>query len=373
MKMKLLALAVAGAFVAPVAMAEHEEGAAAGSVIVYGQVSASYDNVKSGLTAGDTTNNNVSSNATRIGFKGSEDLGGGTSAIWQIESLLDIDGNNSDNNGTTFSTRNTFVGLSGASWGTVIMGRHDSPYKVATRGLDMFADTIADNRSIMGLAGIHDTRLNNAAAYLSPSMSGFSLAIATVAGAENAVNGDNKGSAWSGYAMYNAGPINASLSYQTVTFGSTFSGSLGNDNFGGLPANDKSTAWKLAGGYTMDMFQVNAVYEKVGSSGTIGDLLDRHSWYLAGKYNVTANDGVKLAYTSAGKLGSAVDTEANQWSVGVDHMMSKRTTVYALYTKLTNKANAAYAIGGSGISTAASTPGFDADPSAFSLGIKHSF
>ena len=51
------------------------------------------------------------------------------------------------------TSRNTFVGLTGG-FGTAILGRHDTPYKLATRSLDVFADNIADNRSIMGQSGM---------------------------------------------------------------------------------------------------------------------------------------------------------------------------------------------------------------------------
>ena len=85
MKKSLIALAVAGVVAAPVAMAE---------VTIYGQANVSYDVVDNGTStagAAGTSTNKVSSNASRIGFKGTEDLGNGTSAIWQIESGANID------------------------------------------------------------------------------------------------------------------------------------------------------------------------------------------------------------------------------------------------------------------------------------------
>ena len=404
MKMKLLALAVAGAFVAPVAMAEHEEGVPAnalGNVTIYGQVNASFGIVRDGAVAGasapvgdftgSTTRNQVSSDASRLGVKGSEDLGIGTSAIWQIESRVDVDGSNS----ATLGTRNTFVGLSGAGWGTAILGRHDTPYKVATRGLDLFADTIADNRSLMGMTGggiaSHDIRPTDVLAYISPNMGGFTVALAYVAGAEQAFASDfpnccdKKGDAWSGYGMYNAGPINASLSYQRVNGGSNAGGFTGFTNSAqtvpfGIGDDHDATAWKLGGGYTMDAFAVNAAYEHTTGDLGGGDTLDQNNWYLAGKFNFTPNDAVKLAYTHAGKAHQAsvdevADSDAHQWSVGYDHNLSKRTMVYALYTKLNNGGNAQYALNPSAITdvTGGVSGGAGSDPSAFALGIKHSF
>mgnify|MGYP000506705975 CR=1 FL=1 len=73
MKKKLLALAVAGAFVAPVAMAD------TGNVTVYGQMNAAYSSVDSGSTSTTSSQSvsRISSDSSRIGFKGTEDLGGG--------------------------------------------------------------------------------------------------------------------------------------------------------------------------------------------------------------------------------------------------------------------------------------------------------
>ena len=393
MKKKLLALAIAGVFAAPVAMAD------TANVNIYAVANVSFDITNNGTsTAGvaGTSTNKVSSGQSRIGFKGSEDLGGGTSAIWQVEQGINIDT-------CTWGTaaRNTFAGLSSASWGTVLMGRHDTPYKIATRGLDVFADTIADNRSLMGMSGggipvapgclaigavtgipncfNHDQRVDNALAYISPAMSGFTIAVGYVPGAELATNSTQvKGSAVSMAALYNAGPINASLSYQTVSVGSPGTGTMGGTAFA---ANDSAKAWKLGGGYTMDAFQVNLVYEKTNSNIALTgiDVAAQTNWYLAGKFNVSASDAVKLAYTKAGTnpqaAGAAIvpNSGAKQISLGYDHNMSKRTTLYALYTKLSNDSAAFY-----GLATAVTTGGVNAvgagaSPSAWSLGMKHTF
>lgn len=261
--------------------------------------------------------------------------------------------------------------------GTLLAGIHDTPYKIATRNLDLFADTVADNRSIMGgntgagtAGGLNDTRLGNVVAYISPAMSGLTVAVATTAGAEVPVNNAIKGSAWSLAALYGAGPLNVDFGYQTITSGSAGSGTLA--GIGGLPANDKATAWKLGGSYAMDAFAINAVYEKTSSSGTVGNALDRSAFYLAGKFNISASDAVKLAYTNAGKVNSVADSDANQWTVGYDHGLSKHTSVYALYSKLNNKNAANYSFSQS-TSAGNANGGAGSSPSVFSLGMKHSF
>jgi len=116
--------------------------------------------------------------ANRVGVKGSEDLGGGLKAIYQIELGINPTDTNNNlvNNADTISMRNTFVGLAGG-FGTVLMGRHDTPLKISTGKLDFFADTLADMNATVGF---HDLRADNAVAYISPSFSGFTLAAAIV-------------------------------------------------------------------------------------------------------------------------------------------------------------------------------------------------
>lgn len=359
MKKSLIALAVVGAFTAQAAMAD---------TTIYGAANVSIDVVNNGAVTNSQSTNHVSSNVSKLGFKGSEDLGDGLSAVYQIEQQINIDNPATAN---TFGSRNTFAGLSSASMGTVLLGRHDTPYKLATRGLDVFGDTVADNRSLMGMTVVgvsEDARLNNVIAYISPAMSGLTVAVATVTGAETATNGSTKGGAWSLAGMYGAGPINASLSYQVIDVGSAGSGDMG--GFGGLSANDKVKSWKLGGGYTMDAIQVNAIYEKI-SSNLAADPAARSAFYLAGKFSISASDAVKAAYTSAGKEGGVVNSESTQFSLGYDHSLSKATTVYALYSKLSNKANQNNTFSQSTSVTGAAA-GFDADPSVFSLGMKHS-
>jgi len=59
--------------------------------------------------------------------------------------------------------------------------------------------------------------------------------------------------------------------------------------------------------------------------------------------------------------------------VGYDHSLSKRTTVYALYTKLSNKSAATYRLSSQSTSAAGTAAVADADPSAWSIGMKHAF
>jgi predicted porin len=360
MQKKIIALAIASALTAP--------ALAFADATVYGQANLSVDIVNDGMTNSARTNQ-LNSNASRLGLKGSEDLGNGLSAVWQMEGAIGMD---TGTVGTTLFSRDTYLGLSSATAGTGLVGRHATPYYMATRKLDMFADGIADNRgsqvdgkvattpfndTLMG--GGHDVRLGNVIAYISPSMSGFSVAAASAFGAETAAANTTKGSLYSLAGMYEQGPIYATVAYDTIKAGSGGSGDLGAGLTGGIFAagavDDKKTAFKVGGSFTTDAFAVNAVLERItATTAATGVDLKNTNFYLAGKFNLTSTDDVKLAYTRRGDTTGNTNN-AKQYTVGYDHSLSKATSVYALYTKLTDNT--------------VNVP----DPSAVSLGVKHSF
>jgi predicted porin len=157
--------------------------------------------------------------SNRFGIKGSEDLGNGLKAIYQIEVGVNFDTNNNlVNNNDTFYWRNTFVGLAG-DWGTALIGRHDTPLKISTAKLDLFADTLADMNATIGF---QDLRADSAVAYISPSFSGFQFSAAIVPaggstgiGAQN-INSDQINGGWSAAGIYKNGPFYASAAYESL-------------------------------------------------------------------------------------------------------------------------------------------------------------
>ena len=387
MQKKLIVVAlVAGMALPLMAVADNA------NVTIYGIANLSLDMTKNGNTA--TTQgvsaNKVSSNASRIGFKGTEDLGDGLSAVWQIESRVDM-----DNAGGSLGTRNTFAGLKGESWGQLILGRHDTPYKIATRRLDMFGDSMGDNRALMGgvIKGKNsvlqfDGRPNDVVMYTSPSMSGVTLLASYIFGAEAASSVANvKGKTLSVAGLYEDSALFASLAYQANDIGSTTTGNnAGNNGAGTIGVKEK--AIKIGAGYKFGDFETGLAYEKNSdnvntagsvytctSSSTDTNCYGHKAVTVAGKYKL-GNGAIKLAFAKAGELGNKVSSGAKQMTVGYDHNLSKRTTLYAIYTKLKNDDTATYglAAGDTGTSTGfVNAKGAGADPSALSLGMKHVF
>ena len=381
------------------------------NVTIYGVADASFDitntgdNPRTGATGARV--NKISSSVSRIGFKGEEDLGDGLKAIWQVETEVDLDGSNAAGTAPTNSfvgTRNTFAGLKSGSLGSLILGRHDTPYKTSDRMLDLFYDHVADNRALMG-GGIgrgsadskgFDKRATDIVMYNSPVMNGFKVAAAYVAGAEAAANStQSKGSIWSLAGTYDVAPFFGVLAYQRNEYGTAGTGAVAvAAPANGASPNTYETAWKIGGGYKVDQFTINAIYEKTndnfgGGTGAAaanngactgvvagGSCFGHKAFYVSGQYNLTANDALKLAYTKAGNLqdGNLASTGAKHVTAGYDHRLSKRTNLYVTYTKLNNDMNIDYSLNGEGAATGnvtASAKG--ASPSSLALGMKHLF
>lgn len=350
MKKSLIALAVAGAFAAP-AMA------ATSNVDIYGVIKSSYDYIDTDAPAGVADGNvtKISSNSSRIGFKGSEDLGGGLKAVWQWETAL-----TTDTSGAPTSNRNTFVGLAGG-FGTFLVGTHDTPYKLATGSLDVFSDTMGDYNTIMGNVNgtnLFDLRGPNVWAYISPTFSGFHAAIARV-------NADEAGApaadpdAWSVAGIYNNGPLFASLAWEKHE-----------DGVAGSVAGSQLDAWKLGVGYKFGDFKVGLGYESLDDDAG-ATVNDRNAWFINGAYAMGPIT-LKAQYASAGDGDTAADTSADYWAIGADYKLSKRTKVYALYASTDNDAAGTYTTGGAGAG-GIYAPAAGTDPSVLSIGIEHSF
>ena len=342
MQKKIIVLAIAAALTAPaLAFAE---------ATVYGQVNLAIERRDDGNSPS-TTANQLNSYGSRFGLKGSEALDGGMSIVWMLEGGYKADDGMSESTNQIFN-RESHIGLTSDSMGTVTLGLQPTPYKAATRRLDVFGDTAADNRRLLG--DTHDESVANAFSYMTPSMGGFSVAVATQFGAEKspqpvAPNNNTKGSALGLAAMYEQGPIYAAFAIDNVKYGAANTGQLA----GVVDAESKGLM--LGGSYSMDAITISAEIERLTNkaSATAAELKNSN-FYLGAKFALSSSDAIKAAYTKVGSQ-TGLNNNATQVAVGYDHNMSKNTMVYALYTKITQNATGA------------------PDPSILSVGMKHAF
>ena len=305
MKKSLIALAIAGTFAAPAF-------AASANVDFYGKFRISLNNV----------NNNqgwsLTDQASRVGFKGAEDLGGGLKAIYQWESAMNI-GTSSPvdfGNASLGGQRNTFLGLAG-DFGTVLAGRHDTPYKLAGSA-DLFGDTLGDvqnNNGIIGAGGAgFDQRVNNAIAYVSPSFSGLTVLAAIVPGNGGSAGPHNLTDAYSLAAMYGNGPLTANLAYESHN-------KLVDEN-----------AWKLNVSYTMGDLKLGGTYEDMsdllGVNGANSKNFLVSAAYGMGPITLAAEYGKRNQNSTAG------NNDLTDTTVGVVYGLSKRTSTYLAYAHI---------------------------------------
>jgi predicted porin len=340
MQKKLLALAIAGAMAAP--LAAQAQGS---NVTIYGSLKPSIDFVDTG----DESGVSVQSNNSLIGFRGSEDLGNGLKAIFQLESQLSFDERNDDlagNDDGQWVRRDSWVGLQGG-FGSVVIGNMFAAYKRSTDFVDPFADSIGDYNNIVGAFGSggdeFNTRFKNAVHYTSPNWGGFSLqATYGLRGDEPEDDADgfeDDGSdgddSFSISGTYTWGPVTLAAAYEDQ------SESGGQD----------VTAWKIAAGYKFGATTIAALYanEDFGNRGfgaTLdaiidGDSLERDVFAISVKHSIGKID-LGASFVWADEFDGFDDSGATGWAVGATYNMSKRTSIMALYALVDNDDNAGY-------------------------------
>jgi predicted porin len=309
MKKNIIALAVAAAVAAPMA--------ASADATVYGTLHLDFVNQDTGAES----SLYVNSNDSRLGFKGTEDLGNGLSAIWQIENDLDT-GKGDLSGGTGFSSRNTYVGLAGG-WGAVIVGKHDTPYKITGRKLDMFGDTKGDFRQLSAEA-FQEARVDNVVAYKLPTMGGFNLLAAYVA-ADNAA-ADN-GSAYSINADWSNDMFWVGGAYQAIEEGFENSGVAG-----GATIDSDWASYRIGGSVKMAGFKLNAMWDSQEQDTSTQITNEGYVVGLAWSTGAHTIKGQYAAYEYDTNAQEAEDRAS--FSLGYDYALSKKTTAYALYTAL---------------------------------------
>lgn len=316
---KVLSLAIAAALAAPVAVMA--------DATVYGQANLAVQSLDPFIdtnadgypdAVGDTVDG-IESYSSRVGVKGSEDLGDGLKAVYTMEFGVDMDGSG------TLSGRNQFVGLASDSLGTILLGRHDSPLKMSQGNFDQFNDQPADIAGVMP----GEDRFPNVAAYVSPSFAGFTFVGATVAGEDPANDYNSLNDHWSVAGMYSNGPFFVGLGYNNYKVG-----------------GQNPDLLRVTGTYAGDMFEVGLMYSDMGFDGIPG-AKDSTAYGISGALKLGGGHKIKAQYLDGDSpvAGVAIppgvelvaagnDDSVTQWAVGYDYSLSKRSSVYVSYTEM---------------------------------------
>ena len=314
-------------------------GAAYGqsNVSIYGLVSAGVGYVSN--EGGDSRRHAISgtNQNPRLGFRGSEDLGDGLSAVFVLEQGFNVMTGNLSQNGRGFG-RQSYVGVSDRTLGSLTLGRqydtvHDylGPVLIASNGV-----AIGDNDN-----AYNNIRIQNSVKYISPWVSGFNFTAVYGLG-ESTPQSDNE--AYSVGVGYKSGPWNGGAVYARMNnpnSATSPNGAVSNDYASGLllfthsPANPRfGTGRQTIGGvgtlYTMGPALLGAYFSDVRFVYLDGSRLSLQNLNVNINYAVLPHVILGAAYTrTAGKYDFTHSKPSwNQVNLQADYVLSKRTDVF---------------------------------------------
>ena len=336
------------------------------SVTIFGLLDLNYAHLSGQGNGSQNILGNDGYQSSRIGFRGVEDLGGGLKAGFWLEAAINPDdgrgGATNTNNqttggavsgigggqGLTFGRRST-VSLMGA-WGEVRVGRDYVPgfwnlsvfSPFGTNGVGTAGSLFYP---VQGAARITHVRASNSIGYLLPKLGGF-YGQAMYAMGENASNAGataDDGRVAGLRVGYASGPVDVALGTTQTKINSV----------GNLTQTNLGASWNFGVAKPMVLWNEN----KVGATRT-------RTWLVGA--NVLVGPGViRVAYSRVNT--DRVANDADQWALGYVHNLSKRTALYANWSRISNKnGGTTYNVG-----RATTVPG--GSSSGFELGVRHSF
>ncbi|HWR78863.1 MAG TPA: porin [Pseudomonas sp.] len=383
MQKKIIALAVAG-LVSGAAFAQSNVTIYGVADVFYGYAWDNYaDHTKSGSVVG-----SGALNGSRLGFKGTEDLGNGLSANFRMEAGVNMDTGTSAQNGGLMSRWAT-VGLSGKSWGEIQAGRRDTFQDELLGGTDANARSMVSQVSPVYL---DQARYNNFVAYLSPNWSGFQVKLGFASnGTDNAANdvvpteitaaaqntaANTNMRVYTAAVHYNNGPLVIGAVYDYDSYqdrSSNVAGVAGNGSY------DSGNVWNIAGAYDFGVVRLHGAYGMINYADNpqFGEDRDsRTQWSLGLSAPIGANGKLALVYADA-KIeyiaAGAGDDKLSLWGISYIHNLSKRTAFYGAYGNLSQDdtfTNGAYRAGLSGTQGTAGSNGYE---QGIQVGVRHFF
>ena len=341
MKKSIIALAVLAA-AAGAAQAQS-------NVTIYGVVDMAYQNENNGGTAGSKSAiDGGEQSGSRLGFKGTEDLGGGLKAIFDLEMGILTD-TGASQGGLTFG-RQSWVGLAG-DFGTLKMGRQYTPQFYFFDAVDPFdlgftsghAGASTSTGGVFGFLSASAWRVNNSISYQTNDLSGFSAMGLYGFGETAGDTSSNRSLGFSG--QYAAGPVYVGAVYYKQ-----------NDVAG------NGTKSVLVGGtYDFGVAKAAVGYSKDTSDN---NTIDQKGYMLGVTVPVSPADSIlATAARSTNNLVATANT-STQLAIGFTHALSKRTNFYTSFSRNTNDAN---------VNQAGLAAGNGLTDRLFNVGIRHLF
>lgn len=332
------------------------------NVTLFGVLDASVARISAsskvtGLATGDNT-------SSRLGFRGTEDLGGGVAAGFWLEGGVNVDSGSGSTNGAFGFERRSTISLISKSLGEVRLGRDKVPAYLNIETFDPFSDIgiggLGASNLISGTAvgtpgGSAPKRASNAVQYILPATLGgfYGQAMYAFGETSSAAVNDKQGNAYSLRGGYQAGAINLALGYAEVRGG----------------------AATVSGGVDYESTTVGASY----NFGIVKPMVQFVSEKGAGQKREVYELGA-TAPIGAGELRAAISTfrnknvdnaDSNKFAVGYGYNLSKRTQVYATVARVNNDGLAARGLAQSGLTSPTIAAGRNV--TGYEIGVRHSF
>jgi GBP family porin len=325
------------------------------SVTLYGVADASLESVKGAKTLTRVSSDNLAT--SRLGFKGVEDLGGGLKANFVLEAAVAVDTGAGKSN---FFDRAAWVGLS-SGYGDLRLGRQDSSIGALAGNTAILGAQGYDDFSIAGTfsgTGANYRRVDNAITYVAPTfVPGLTTQIQYTTQNSGAEAASRDGTGFGLSAQYAAGPFGAGLGY------------LNNKQVSATNVSSKDTAVLVFGSYDFGVAKAVAYYEQDKNSKAA------ETTKLYGAKVVVP---VATSFSLSAGLSKAKNTTKLATNTGGDgddatilaikavYDLSKRTSVYGLFTNVDNAKGSALGVAGLTATTGKNSHGL-------AFGIKHAF
>ncbi|MBB5205404.1 MAG: porin [Burkholderiales bacterium] len=286
--------------------------------------------------------NSGNQSSSRLGFRGSEDLGAGLKAVFNLESGVSLDTGAAD---SAFFGRRAVVGLEGG-FGALMLGREYAPIAAVAGAADIMGQGFFGTNLGAFASNRLTRRLSNSVTYVTPRFNGLRASIA--ASPSEGASGATRvlGSA----VEFNAGRLYAGGGYHDV------------ERLNGL----KDKEYALGFGYGIGDVDVKGNYLVADPSGA-GNKFEQ--------FNIGASIGLGKGRLFGNVQSNRLEGGAKGTALAATYSyeLSRRTNVYASYARLSNNASGRFGLNSSSTSVtpAASAPG--ADPSVMALGVRHRF
>lgn len=304
------------ALTALVGLALASTASSAQNVTVYGRMTLTANQVKTGSNSV----KELRDNASRLGFRGTEDLGGGMQAMFGLEMGLNADTGSL----TDPPYRNSYVALRGG-WGTIALGRLDSanptgsPLYSQIIDLTSFAPNDAGATATSTSMQNARNRTSNSFGYSSPTWAGMHVkARFYLRGAGTAAEAEDAARSWDLGLNYKVGKLKAALGFAK------------DSRSGGLAANEFEDKWQAGLNYEvlsgLELYVLGGVdrYKNTSTRRRDVEYLQLGTTYTMGPHKLVLNRFTRDVQTS-------LTGDRKRTQLSYQYFLSKRTDLQAFY------------------------------------------